>query len=193
MSKQIKISPEAHEQLEKLSARHQEDMKSLVSQMINFFFKSGQHPGVESDLAGEVLKLKNQLISFIRTQEKEKLNPLVDELSLLSKFVSQSLSNMAKTEEVKTVQKQVKDCQEAVIATGKNQMIFNKTQQSTNEKLDSLLAQLESVQSAKAKACKLFAEFKEESLKNMSNLGGFKTFSGMEERLKSFEKQFKNL
>jgi hypothetical protein len=59
--------------------------------------------------AAAIKALDHHLISFIRTQEKEKLNPLLDELSVIARQLSAFLGDYATKENVDSCAKQIVD------------------------------------------------------------------------------------
>ena len=65
----------------------------LVEAFLNYFDKTKIDPREISDVSSEVKKLKNQLISFIRKQEKDKLDPLVKKQDILIKESVQFYKN----------------------------------------------------------------------------------------------------
>lgn len=55
----------------------------LISALLNYFEKTDLDPREPGNATHEISKLKNQLISFIKTQEKDILNPLTTKQNLL--------------------------------------------------------------------------------------------------------------
>lgn len=87
--KTIRIYSETFKGLEKLCTKYNHTKTELTESMCNYFLKTGIDPNDPSDVTSEVKKLKNQLISFVRTQEIEKLNPLIKKQDLLiDRFMS---------------------------------------------------------------------------------------------------------
>ena len=81
--KTIRIYNETFDGLDLLSNKYRASKTALTAAMCEYFIKTGIDPYDPSDVTSEVKKLKNQLISFIRTQEKDKLNPLIKKQDLL--------------------------------------------------------------------------------------------------------------
>lgn len=84
MDKHIRISAGSHAHLKKLAKRHGKSIKELTEQMINYFRRTDIDPSDVSfkSSADAIKSLDKRLIGFIKTQEKEKLNPLLDEVSI---------------------------------------------------------------------------------------------------------------
>ena len=81
--KTIRIYDATFKGLDKLCTKYNITKTELTESMCNYFIKTGIDPNDPTDVTSEVKKLKNQLISFIRTQESEKLNPLIKKQDLL--------------------------------------------------------------------------------------------------------------
>jgi DNA-binding ferritin-like protein len=87
--KTIRIYKETFETLDKLCERYGSSKTELVESMSSYFLKTNIDPKDPTNITKEVLKLKGQLISFIRTQEKNKLNPLIQKQdALINKFMN---------------------------------------------------------------------------------------------------------
>ncbi len=82
--KLIKVSEEVHKMISKLANGSNESMKDYVESMAIYFEKNGVAPkSMEPSPAEEVKKLKDQLIRFIRTHEKKKITPILNDLELI--------------------------------------------------------------------------------------------------------------
>lgn len=81
--KTIRIYDHTFNGLEKLCKKYTTSKTELTESMCTYFLKTGIDPNDPTDVTSEVRKLKNQLISFILTQESEKLNPLIKKQDLL--------------------------------------------------------------------------------------------------------------
>lgn len=87
--KTIRIHKGTFKTLNTLCERYDLSKTELVESMSLYFLKTNIDPGEPTNLSKEVLKLKNQMISFIRTQEKDKLNPLIQKQDILiNKFMT---------------------------------------------------------------------------------------------------------
>lgn len=94
MDKQVKISSSYHQTLVTLAAKKDRSLKDYLEQCI-LFFKTTELDPKEIDAEGirsEIKKLDRRVVSFFKTQEKEKIEPILDELSIISKSITESLS-----------------------------------------------------------------------------------------------------
>ncbi|UZS00211.1 BfmA/BtgA family mobilization protein [Chondrinema litorale] len=76
-----------HIKLEKLCSMHGRNMKEFTSQMIDFFDRTGMDPTDErntnlKEAIKELRKENNRIISFIKQQEKTKLEPILDQMAV---------------------------------------------------------------------------------------------------------------
>jgi len=81
--KTIRIHAETFEKIDSLLEKYQGSKTDLIEAMCTYFLSTGINPNEPQDVTTQVRKLKDQLISFIRTQEKDKLNPLIKKQDLL--------------------------------------------------------------------------------------------------------------
>lgn len=81
--KTIRIHAETFEKIDSLLSKYQGSKTDLIEAMCTYFLTTGINPNEPQDVTTQVRKLKDQLISFIRTQEKDKLNPLIKKQDLL--------------------------------------------------------------------------------------------------------------
>ena len=91
--KTIRIYNSSFEQLDLFCNQYSLTKTELVEAFLNYFDKTKIDPREISDVSSEVKKLKNQLISFIRKQEKDKLDPLVKKQDILIKESVQFYKN----------------------------------------------------------------------------------------------------
>ena len=91
--KTIRIYNSSFEQLDLFCNQYSLTKTELVEAFLNYFNKTKIDPREISDVSSEVKKLKNQLISFIRKQEKDKLDPLVKKQDILIKESVQFYKN----------------------------------------------------------------------------------------------------
>jgi hypothetical protein len=86
--KTIRIYEKDFEMLNELCRKYELSKTEMINAFVSYFKKTGIDPNDPSDVTSEVRKLKNQLISFIKTQEKDKLDPLIKRQNLLiNKFL----------------------------------------------------------------------------------------------------------
>lgn len=81
--KTIRIYESSFEQLEQICGTYSMTKTEMIEAFLNYFHQTKLDPRITSDVSTEVKKLKNQLISFIRKQEKDKLDPLVKKQDIL--------------------------------------------------------------------------------------------------------------
>lgn len=81
--KTIRIYESDFKKLNTLTKRYKVSKTELIEAFIVFFEKTDLDPRQPTNATKELVKLKGQLISFIRSQEKEKLNPLIKKQDLL--------------------------------------------------------------------------------------------------------------
>ena len=80
-TKSVRFNPNTDLKFSKLSEKLGRSKQELFGQMVDYFYKSKKDPG---DLNDELLKKElgqgiNRIISFIKTQEKEALTPIMAE------------------------------------------------------------------------------------------------------------------
>lgn len=95
MDKQVKISLTSHQTLTALAAKKDRSLKDFLEQCIQYFKITELDPK-EIDADGirvEIKKLDRRVVSFFKTQEKEKIAPILDELSIISKNLTQNLTS----------------------------------------------------------------------------------------------------
>jgi len=81
--KTIRIYESDFKRLNQLCERYKITKTELIEAFIEFFYKTDLDPKKPTNASKEIAKLKSQIISFIRTQEKDKLNPLITKQDLL--------------------------------------------------------------------------------------------------------------
>ncbi|KAF9659984.1 hypothetical protein NH341_06450 [Tenacibaculum sp. XPcli2-G] len=87
--KTVRVYESSFEKMNDLCAKYSLNKTELIESCLTFFIKTKIDPTDVSDVSAEVKKMKNQLISFIRTQEKEMLVPLIRKQDLLiEKFLN---------------------------------------------------------------------------------------------------------
>jgi len=89
--KSIRIYEHSFFGLGVLCKRYNTSKTELIEAMEIYFSKTGISPFEPTDTTTEVKHLKNQLIGFIKTQEKEKLNPMVKKVDLVVEAVSEHI------------------------------------------------------------------------------------------------------
>ena len=74
--------------------------KEYTERMFDFFRNSGLDPTNDvKTVSGEISKLRNVVVGFIREQEKKKLNPLIEQVQELAEAMLNYMKNEAVTKE----------------------------------------------------------------------------------------------
>jgi hypothetical protein len=89
-TKSVRFNPDTDLKFSKLSEKLGRSKQELFGQMVDYFYKSKKDPG---DLNDELLKKElgqgiNRIISFIKTQEKEALTPMMVDQRELQRSLS---------------------------------------------------------------------------------------------------------
>lgn len=152
MDKQVKISLLSHETLVALAAKKDRTLKDFLEQCINYFKITELDPK-EIDAEGiriEIKKLDRRIVSFFKTQEKEKIAPILDELSIISKSITESLSISPTKKDFTSLSGIVKEYIQKVIDSQNN---------STRSMTETRIRELNE---AKQKSRRIFQEYLEE-------------------------------
>ena len=97
--KTIRIYESDFDRLSVLCSKYSLTKTEFIEAVLTYFKKTDLDPREPLNATQEIVKLKNQLISFIRTQEKDKLNPLIKKQDLLIQEFSKLLNSDFVTEE----------------------------------------------------------------------------------------------
>jgi hypothetical protein len=111
--KNIQISDEFDVLLDKLKERLGRPKKKIVEQLITYADKLKIDPEFlkEGDPSHEIRKTRNDLISFVKTQEKDHLKPLYSQLRLLVDQFQKTSRDLLKKEDYKEMEKRMVDNQ----------------------------------------------------------------------------------
>jgi hypothetical protein len=90
-NKSVRFDSDTDLKFSKLSDKLSRSKQELFGQMVDYFYKSKKDP---ADLNDELLKKElgqgiNRIISFIKTQEKEALSPMLADLAQLQRNLNQ--------------------------------------------------------------------------------------------------------
>lgn len=103
--KSIVLSGAGHEIIRQLAKKNGMTIGEFTAAMGYYFRETGQDPrevkGQNS--AAAIQALSKKVGAFIRSQETEKLQPLLDELSLIAKSLTGFLNDYARQEQIKKV------------------------------------------------------------------------------------------
>ncbi len=97
----VNLSKEHHELLQKLCKRDDiKYQKDYVESMLEYFEETGLAPSQKiRSVSNELSKLRNVLVSFIREQEKTKLDPLINQFNELTEFLLDHFKTKALTKD----------------------------------------------------------------------------------------------
>ncbi|WP_339790929.1 BfmA/BtgA family mobilization protein [uncultured Imperialibacter sp.] len=107
--KTVAISEVSHAKLVKLSQRYEVPLGRFLELCIIYVEKLKIDPSNPTDgNPTEAIKaLRNDLVAFIRTQEKTKLDPMLDKLSIASQKVSSVMGDLPSKRDVHLIKEQV--------------------------------------------------------------------------------------
>ena len=197
--KTIKVGESSKTDLEKICKDFDLNIGEAVEAMIAYFKKTKQNPTDQTNFIEEFKKLKNQLISFIKTQEQEKLNPILEGLvavlqrlentgtdKLLDYFKQEGLHWVRLDERLKArFDKSLKPFDEMFTRIVEN---YGKQK----EAQEGILKALQDTQTKESsmRAKKLFKRLQEDLATKKNGLG---FHSNVDEILKIYSKQFEDL
>ncbi len=94
----LRIEKDYEQKMKKLKEKFGRSMKELTEQMIDYFNAVGIDPNTRDEsVSKELQSLRNTFISFIRNQEKTKLNPLVNQFNEAMQLMINFYKNEALT------------------------------------------------------------------------------------------------
>lgn len=95
--KTIRVNKDYDEPLKLLvSTSHLKTEKEYTEAMISFFHNTGLDPSAPAkSVSGELTKLRNTVVGFIREQEKRKLNPIINYLNDITETLIHYLKDEA--------------------------------------------------------------------------------------------------
>jgi len=155
----VAISPEVGKKLEQFCKDRGITKKDFLSLSLNYFLINGIDPTKHESPSAELEKHRkrlDQVIGFIRTQEKDKINPMFEAITATEKRIKNEIDGIAKNEILKqfasTLNKQY------------NQYELDIRQRQENEKM--IMAEQRDIKTAIEKLLQLMDE------KNKSGLIG---------------------
>lgn len=99
----VSIDSETGAKLDRLAKSNNLSKKALLSLMLDYFEKYGINPAEHESPAQEMQKLikrVDQIVGFIKVQEKELIRPLVASVSMTEERIKVDLDNIAKKEKL---------------------------------------------------------------------------------------------
>ena len=128
----VSIDSETGAKLDRLAKSNNLSKKALLSLMLDYFERYGINPAEHESPAQEMqkfIKRVDQIVGFIKVQEKELIRPLVASVSMTEESIKVDLDNIAKKEKL----------QEFIDAVSKNTAV----QQEQKRKLMEAINQVE--------------------------------------------------
>lgn len=92
MYKNLKIHCSTAKELDLFCKKNKLKKTECINLMVAFFNSTKIDPSDAYDITASVKQLKSQLISFIRKQEKDKLNPMVSKVDVIVETVREFIS-----------------------------------------------------------------------------------------------------
>jgi cell fate (sporulation/competence/biofilm development) regulator YlbF (YheA/YmcA/DUF963 family) len=135
----IAVDDNTHKEAKKLSKTLDISLGELVQHSVVYFKKTGINPS-NADNESPIKAIKEldkhigQIVAFIRTHEKEKLNPLLEYLIIISKQLDDSIKKLPTAERFEDVFTAVNRHASLLIDSHKKQVnALQKTQQEINQ------------------------------------------------------------
>lgn len=135
----IAVDDNTHKEAKKLSKTLDISLGELVQHSVVYFKKTGINPS-NADNESPIKAIKEldkhigQIVAFIRTHEKEKLNPLLEYLIIISKQLDDSIKKLPEAERFEEVLTVVNKHASILIDSHKKQVnALQKTQQEINQ------------------------------------------------------------
>ena len=154
MRKTIAVKEKIHKEVKTLSKTLELELGEFVEHSMLYFKKTGINPSKslsESPLKAieELNKRVGQVVGYIKTQEQEKLNPLLEQLIILSRRLEDALNKLPASERFDQVIKGVNHHANLSLENHKKQMAFlQESQQRMNEKITNAISGLQAEQQA---------------------------------------------
>ena len=133
------VDERTHKEAKKLCQTYDISLGELVQHSVMYFKKTGINPS-DSDNESPIKAIKEldkhigQIVAFIKTHEKEKLNPLLEYLIIISKQLDDTIKKLPTTEHFKKVTDSVNILIKALTESHKKEVAaLQKTQQEINQ------------------------------------------------------------
>jgi arsenate reductase-like glutaredoxin family protein len=135
----IAVDEHTHKEAKKLCKTHDISLGELVQHSVIYFKKTGINPS-DADNESPIKAIKEldkhvgQVVGFIKTHEKEKLNPLLEYLLVLRAQLDDTIKKLPKAERFDAVVEAVNKHAGLLIESHKKQVtVLQKTQQEINQ------------------------------------------------------------
>ena len=158
MRKTIAVKEKIHKEVKTLSKTLELELGEFVEHSMLYFKKTGINPSKsvsESPLKAieELNKRVGQVVGYIKTQEQEKLNPLLEQLIILTRILDEAIKKLPASERFDQVIKGVNHHANLLIDSHKKQMAFlQESQQKISDETKRELTALQAEQRAMKEA-----------------------------------------
>lgn len=131
--KSILIDPASDNELESMKVRLSRSKKQIVEQLIHYANTLKIDPAFlkEGDPSHEIRRTRQELIGFIKTQEKDHLTPLYDQIRLLVSEHQQTSESLLRKGDYGTLEKKMVKNQELIYNQAKT--LSDKIEKQLNE------------------------------------------------------------
>ena len=139
MRRTIAINAQTHAEVKTLSKTLNMELGEFVKHSAVYFKKTGIDPSKSENespvkIMKELEKRVGQVVAYIKTHEQEKLNPLLDQLIILTRKLDEALNILPKSERFDQVIKGVNHHANLQVDNHKKQMDFlRQSQQKIND------------------------------------------------------------
>jgi hypothetical protein len=129
MRRTIAVNAQTHAEVKTLSKTLNMELGEFVKHSAMYFKKTGIDPSKSDNesphkVMKELEKRVGQVVAYIKTQEQEKLNPLLDQLIILTRKLDEALNILPKSERFDQVIKGVNHHANLQVDNHKKQMDF---------------------------------------------------------------------
>lgn len=116
MGKKLKsignLNEKDHDQLKKFCQKNELSIVEFIRYSVKYFEKSGSNPKLDESPRDEINKLikrLDQVIGFIKTQEKEYIRPAFEQVSIIEQRLKQDLENLTSRRDVLALSEMIKN------------------------------------------------------------------------------------
>src|ERR1035437_8990335 len=129
MRRTIAVTAQTHAEVKTLSKTLNMELGEFVKHSAVYFKKTGIDPSKSDNesplkVMKELVTRVGQVVAYIKTHEQEKLNPLLDQLIILTRTLDESLKILPKSERFDQVIKGVNHHANLLVDSHKKQMDF---------------------------------------------------------------------
>jgi hypothetical protein len=109
--KSIGIHEKLHNRLKAYCEKNDLNFREFIDHSLSYYEKSGSNPKFDEsprDEMNKLVKRLDQVIAFIRTQEKEYLRPAFEQVSIIEKRLKNDLENFTSKNDVELLKEKIK-------------------------------------------------------------------------------------